>query len=98
MSRCLACGKGSAPSLSERSRSGTLRQRGGAERELPHEGEQALRLLDLWKVTSFWDQFEASVGERLGIGMAIHRVEDTIALSPRNQDWDVHALEPALQL
>src|SRR5579859_1287181 len=70
----------------------------GADRELPHEGEQAFRLLDLRKVTSLWDEFEASVRERLGIGTAILRVDHAIALSPHNQDWDAHMPEPPPQL
>ena len=42
-----------------------LRRRRDAVRELPDEGEQALRLLKLRKMTSFWDELEASVRERL---------------------------------
>src|SRR6266704_4743005 len=73
-------------------------RRPDADRELPHEGEQAFRLLDLRKVTSFWDEFEASVRERLGIGTAILRVDHAITLSPRNEDWDAHAAEATTQL
>src|SRR5438270_9213562 len=46
------------------------RRRRDAVRELPHEVEQALRLLDLRDVASLGDELEASVGQRLGIGTA----------------------------
>ena len=59
------------------------RRRRDAVRELPHECEQALGLLDLREVTSLWDEFEASVGQRLGVGATVIRVCDAIALALR---------------
>src|SRR6266849_2780553 len=79
-------------------RSRDLRRRRDTLRELPHEVEQAFRLLDMRKMTSFWDEFEASVGERLGIGTTILRVDHAITLSPHHEGWDSHAPEPPPQL
>ena len=56
------------------------------------------RLLDLRKVTSFWDEFEASVRERLGIGTAIFRVYNAVALAPDDEDRDSHVAKPPPQL
>lgn len=69
-----------------------------SDRELPHEVEQALRLLDLRQVTSFGDRFEASIGERLDIDTTILKVCHTITLSPGNKNRDFHMLEAALKL
>src|SRR6266702_1078111 len=73
-------------------------RRPDADRELPHEGEQAFRLLDLRKVTGFWDKFEACIRERLGIGTSILRVDHAITHSPHHEDRDAHPLEPSPQL
>src|SRR6266851_4951878 len=69
-----------------------------AVRELPHEFEQALRLLDLRDVTCLWDEFEASVGQRFGVGTAIVSVYDAIALAPDNECRNRHATKSAAQL
>jgi hypothetical protein len=69
-----------------------------AVRELPHEFEQALGLLDLRDVTCLWDEFEASVGQRLGVGTAIVRVHDAITLSPDDECRNPHATKSAAQL
>src|SRR6478672_3539619 len=74
------------------------RRRPDADRELPHEVEQAFRLLDLRQVASFGDWFEASVGERLGIDTTIFKVCHAIALSPGNENWDFHMPEATLYL
>ncbi len=79
-------------------RSRDLRRRRDAVRELPHEGEQALRLLKLRKMTSFWDELEASVRERLGIDTTILSVDHAITRSPRHEDRDSHVLEAVFQL
>src|SRR5438128_6077755 len=79
-------------------RSCDRRRRRDAVRELPHEFEQALRLLDLRDVASFWDECEASVGQRLGVGTAIVRVHDAIALAPDNECRNPHATKSATQL
>src|SRR5215471_2874380 len=69
-----------------------------AVRELPDEGEQALRLFKLRQVTGFWDELEASVWQRLGIGTAILRVSDAIAFSPHDESRDAHAPQAPSQL
>ena len=79
-------------------RSCDLRRSSDAVRELPHEGEQAFRLLDLRKVAGFWDELEARVRERLGIDTTILREYHAITLSPNNEDRDAHAPEPPPQL
>ncbi len=79
-------------------RSRDLRRRRDAVRELPHEGEQAFRLLDLRKVASFWDELETSVRERLGIDTTILRIYHAITLSPHHEGRDSHAPEPPPQL
>src|SRR5258708_34220159 len=64
-----------------------------AGRELPHEFEQARRLLDLRKVAGFGDELETSVRERLGIDTTIIRVYHAITLSPNNEGRDSHPPE-----
>src|SRR5438128_10264274 len=79
-------------------RSCDRRRRCDAVREFPHECEQALRLLDLRDVASFWDELEASVGQRLGIGTAIIRIHNAITLAPDNECRNLHATKSAAQL
>src|SRR5258708_33754890 len=69
-----------------------------AGRELPHEFEQARRLLDLRKVAGFWDELETSIRERLGIDTTIIRVYHAITLSPNNEGRDSHPPEAPPQL
>src|SRR6266487_465649 len=66
--------------------------------ELPHECEQAPGLLDLREVTGLWDECEASVGQRLGVGTAIVRLHNAIALAPDNECRNGHATKSATQL
>src|SRR5216683_3023240 len=79
-------------------RSRDLRRRRDTVRELPHEGEQAFGLLNLRKMTSFWDEFEASVRERFGIGTTILRIYHAVTLSPHHEGRDSHPPEPPPQL
>src|SRR5260370_26860206 len=49
-------------------------------------------------MTSFWDELEASVRERLGIDTTILSVDHAITRSPRHEHRDSHAPEPPPQL
>jgi hypothetical protein len=49
-------------------------------------------------VASLWNEFEASIGQRLGVGTTIVRVYDAIALAPDDEGRNPHATKSAAQL